>query len=144
MCANESAAQQLSALRKLIAQAEDSFEVSSAPTVDVATPMLRHALRLGAKGIRITPGRPRSHVEYLLQSRWQGVLTVSRDICRHVTTWLKLLTNTIDITIKGVPQEGVIVLAESPADICFLLKTTPAEHGESVSIRIERGIPPRV
>jgi len=129
---------QLMELLKVLSLAEASLEDDSAPAMDVSTPILRHALMVGAEGLRIVPGPKQSCVEYRLRGGWQEMFILEAAISRHVTTWFKLLTGNVDISKKGIPQEGFIVLTGNPSGTRFLLKTEPVEHGESVSISFER------
>lgn len=127
----------LSALLKVLDESAASSGDSRTQGAMIAASILAHAREEKASEVRLTPGRWRTLVEYRLGDQRRPIFELERSSGRALVIHFKLLTNTLDITKRDAPQEGVFRIDEPQlAGLGFHLLTSPVEHGEAAAIQI--------
>ena len=123
------------ALDELVADGE--LDENAAPIIRLVTMLITQAVNMRASDIHIEPMANRVRVRY----RIDGVCVERDNIPKRmqgpVLNRLKIMAK-IDLAQRRVPQDGRIQLPIAGTQIDFRVSALPANHGESIVLRILR------
>ena len=111
-------------------------DTGEAPIIKLATMMLLEAYNMRASDIHIEP------LEKVLRVRFRidGVLVETQQppkkLASAIISRLKIMTNTMSIAEKRLPQDGRIQVKMGKKQIDLRVSIIPTTHGESVVMRI--------
>jgi len=109
---------------------------ADAPIIRLVTEMLQEAVNGRASDIHVEPLEKRLRIRY----RIDGVLQESASHPKHlhapILARLKIMTGTMSIDERRVPQDGRIQAKVGSKEIDLRVSTVPTNHGESVVMRI--------
>lgn len=111
-------------------------DTGDAPIIKLATMMLLEAYNMRASDIHIEP------LEKVLRVRFRidGVLVETQQppkkLASAIISRLKIMTNTMSIAEKRLPQDGRIQVKMGKKQIDLRVSIIPTTHGESVVMRI--------
>ena len=111
-------------------------DVGEAPIIKLATMMLLEAYNMRASDIHIEPMEKHLRVRF----RVDGVLIETQQppkkLAAAIISRLKIMTNTMSIAEKRLPQDGRIQVKMGKKQIDLRVSIIPTTHGESVVMRI--------
>jgi type II secretory ATPase GspE/PulE/Tfp pilus assembly ATPase PilB-like protein len=111
-------------------------DTGEAPIIKLATMMLLEAYNMRASDIHIEP------MEKVLRVRFRidGVLVETQQppkkLAAAIVSRLKIMTNTMSIAEKRLPQDGRIQVKMGKKQLDLRVNIIPTTHGESVVMRI--------
>jgi type IV pilus assembly protein PilB len=109
---------------------------ADAPIIKMVQEMLSEAVNNRASDIHVEPLEKRLRIRY----RIDGVLQESASHPKHlhapIMARLKIMTGSMSIDERRVPQDGRIQARVGPKEIDLRVSTVPTNHGESVVMRI--------
>ena len=111
-------------------------DTGEAPIIKLATMMLLEAYNMRASDIHIEPLEKTLRVRF----RIDGVLVETQQppkkLASAIISRLKIMTNTMSIAEKRLPQDGRIQVKMGKKQIDLRVSIIPTTHGESVVMRI--------
>ena len=111
-------------------------DVGDAPIIKLATMMLLEAYNMRASDIHIEPMEKTLRVRF----RIDGVLVETQQppkkLAGAIVSRLKIMTNTMSIAEKRLPQDGRIQVRMGKKQVDLRVSIIPTTHGESVVMRI--------
>ncbi len=111
-------------------------DVGDAPIIKLATMMLLEAYNMRASDIHIEPMEKTLRVRF----RIDGVLVETQQppkkLAGAIVSRLKIMTNTMSIAEKRLPQDGRIQVKMGKKQVDLRVSIIPTTHGESVVMRI--------
>jgi type IV pilus assembly protein PilB len=111
-------------------------DVGDAPIIKLATMMLLEAYNMRASDIHIEPMEKTLRVRF----RIDGVLVETQQppkkLASAIVSRLKIMTNTMSIAEKRLPQDGRIQVKMGKKQLDLRVSIIPTTHGESVVMRI--------
>jgi len=115
---------------------DKSVDANDAPIIKMVSQMLVEAFQLRASDIHIEPLERTMRVRYRIDGVLQEVANHPRKLLSAVISRVKIMTGTMSIAEKRVPQDGRIQLQMGERDLDLRVSTVPTNHGESVVMRI--------
>lgn len=110
---------------------------TEAPIVDLVNEMFNQAHEMRASDIHIEPMEDRIRMRYRIDGRLVEVANHPKKLLGPIVARLKVMSSTMSIAEKRVPQDGRIELdLNDGAHIDPRVSTVPTNHGESVVMRI--------
>ncbi len=127
--------------------AEDAFEVSTgdaeagseaadAPIIRLVYQTLTEAFRLKASDIHIEPLETSVRIRYRLDGKLIHVDTHPKKLLPAIIARLKVMSGSMSIAEKRLPQDGRIQLKMGDKEIDLRVSAVPSNHGESIVMRI--------
>ena len=110
---------------------------ADAPIIKLINQLIGEAVRVRASDVHVEPMADRVRVRYRVDGICLDREQIPKKLQGAVTARLKLMAG-IDIAEKRIPQDGRIKLTVGGKDIDFRVSSCPANHGESVVLRILR------
>jgi type II secretion system protein E len=111
-------------------------DTGEAPIIKLATMMLLEAYNMRASDIHIEPMEKTLRVRF----RIDGVLVETQQppkkLASAIVSRLKIMTNTMSIAEKRLPQDGRIQVKMGKKQLDLRVSIIPTTHGESVVMRI--------
>ncbi|MCH5284529.1 MAG: type II/IV secretion system protein, partial [Akkermansiaceae bacterium] len=108
-----------------------------APIIELIDNMFNEAHGMRASDIHIEPMEDRVRVRYRVDGRLIEVANHPKKLLGSIVARIKVMSSTMSIAEKRVPQDGRIELdLKSGAHIDLRVSTVPSNHGESVVMRI--------
>jgi type II secretory ATPase GspE/PulE/Tfp pilus assembly ATPase PilB-like protein len=107
-----------------------------APIIRLVLQMLTEALRLKASDIHIEPLETSVRVRYRLDGKLVHVDSHPKKLLPAIIARLKVMSGTMSIAEKRLPQDGRIQLKMADKDIDLRVSSVPSNHGESIVMRI--------
>lgn len=111
-------------------------EDADAPVIQLVNDILVDAFKLGASDIHIEPLELTVRVRF----RLDGKLIVSgehpKKLLPAIIARLKVMTSTMKIAEKRLPQDGRIQMSVGGKDVDLRVSSVPSNHGESIVMRI--------
>jgi type IV pilus assembly protein PilB len=115
---------------------EGAATEADAPIIKLVAEMLQEAVNSRASDIHVEPLEKRLRIRY----RIDGVLAEAASHPKHlhapILARLKIMTGSMSIDERRVPQDGRIQAKVGNKDIDLRVSTVPTNHGESVVMRI--------
>ena len=127
--------------------AEDAFQVSTgdseagaesndAPIIRLVQQTLTEAFRLRASDIHIEPLETSVRIRYRLDGKLIQVDTHPKKLLPAIIARLKVMSGTMSIAEKRLPQDGRIQLKMGEKEVDLRVSSVPSNHGESIVMRI--------
>jgi type II secretory ATPase GspE/PulE/Tfp pilus assembly ATPase PilB-like protein len=107
-----------------------------APIIKLVMQSLTEAFRLRASDIHIEPLETSVRVRYRLDGKLVHVDTHPKKLLPAIIARLKVMSGTMSIAEKRLPQDGRIQLKMGEKEVDLRVSTVPSNHGESVVMRI--------
>ena len=111
-------------------------EAGDAPIIRLCSQLLLEAFQVRASDIHIEPLDHTIRVRYRIDGVLQEVATHPRKLLSAIISRIKIMTGTMSIAEKRLPQDGRIQIKIGDKDIDLRVSTVPTNHGESVVMRI--------
>ena len=125
------------ALEKYYPEKQEKSDNEEAPIIELIDNMFNDAHTMRASDIHIEPMEDRVRVRYRVDGRLVEVANHPKKLLGSMVARLKVMSSTMSIAEKRVPQDGRIELdLKSGAHIDLRVSTVPSNHGESVVMRI--------
>ncbi|MEI6176976.1 MAG: GspE/PulE family protein [Verrucomicrobiota bacterium] len=129
------------------ARSQDGFSVSSsdseagdtgddAPIIRLVLQMLSEAFRVRASDIHIEPLETSVRIRYRLDGKLIHVDTHPKKLLPAIIARLKVMSGTMSIAEKRLPQDGRIQLKMGEKEVDLRVSSVPSNHGESIVMRI--------
>ncbi|MGJ8633815.1 MAG: GspE/PulE family protein [Luteolibacter sp.] len=127
--------------------AEDAFQVATgdseagtesndAPIIRLVQQTLTEAFRLKASDIHIEPLETSVRIRYRLDGKLIHVDTHPKKLLPAIIARLKVMSGTMSIAEKRLPQDGRIQLKMGEKEVDLRVSSVPSNHGESIVMRI--------
>ncbi len=116
------------------ADAEDT--IGDAPVIRLVLQMLSEAFRVRASDIHIEPLETSVRVRYRLDGKLIHVDTHPKKLLPAIIARLKVMSGTMSIAEKRLPQDGRIQLKMGLKEVDLRVSSVPSNHGESIVMRI--------
>jgi general secretion pathway protein E len=100
--------------------------------------LLRGAATVHASDLHLTPSSDRIRLTYRVHGNLHDVAEVAAELGPLIVTRVKVLAG-LDVFLRGVPQDGRLVIDLDGRIIEARVSTLPVESGERVVLRIVRG-----
>lgn len=110
---------------------------TEAPIIELVDDMFNEAHEMRASDIHIEPMEDRVRLRFRVDGRLVEVATHPKKLLGPIVARLKVMSTTMSIAEKRVPQDGRIELdLKDGCHIDLRVSTVPTNHGESVVMRI--------
>lgn len=116
--------------------AEAGADASDAPIIKLVQQTLTEAFRLKASDIHIEPLETSVRIRYRLDGKLIHVDTHPKKLLPAIVARLKVMSGTMSIAEKRLPQDGRIQLKMGSKEIDLRVSSVPSNHGESIVMRI--------
>ena len=123
-------------------QAEDEIQIDGsenegdAPIIKMVTMLLVEAQKMRASDIHLEPLEKRFRVRFRVDGVLHEVQNPPKKLQTAIVSRLKIMSGTMSIAEKRLPQDGRIQVKIGPKQIDLRVSTIPTNHGESVVMRI--------
>ncbi len=107
-----------------------------APIIRLVLQMLSEAFRVRASDIHIEPLETSVRVRYRLDGKLIHVDTHPKKLLPAIIARLKVMSGTMSIAEKRLPQDGRIQLKMGVKEVDLRVSSVPSNHGESIVMRI--------
>jgi type IV pilus assembly protein PilB len=107
-----------------------------APIIRLVMQMLSEAFRVRASDIHIEPLETSVRVRYRLDGKLVHVDTHPKKLLPAIIARLKVMSGTMSIAEKRLPQDGRIQLKMGDKEVDLRVSSVPSNHGESIVMRI--------
>ncbi len=109
---------------------------ADAPIIRLVSELLAEAVNGRASDIHIEPLEKRLRVRYRIDGVLHEVASHPKHLHAPIMARLKIMTGSMSIDERRVPQDGRIQAKVGSKDIDLRVSTVPTNHGESVVMRI--------
>lgn len=116
--------------------AEGGADADDAPIIRLVMQLLTEAFRLRASDIHIEPLETSVRVRYRLDGKLVHVDTHPKKLLPAIIARLKVMSGTMSIAEKRLPQDGRIQLKMGDKEVDLRVSSVPSNHGESIVMRI--------
>ncbi|MEO0018475.1 MAG: hypothetical protein RLZZ522_1758 [Verrucomicrobiota bacterium] len=116
--------------------AEAGAEGDDAPIIRLVFQTLTEAFRLRASDIHIEPLETSVRIRYRLDGKLVEVDNHPKKLLPAVIARLKVMSGTMSIAEKRLPQDGRIQLKMGDKEVDLRVSSVPSNHGESIVMRI--------
>jgi type IV pilus assembly protein PilB len=116
--------------------AEAGVAGDDAPIIRLVMQLLTEAFRLRASDIHIEPLETSVRVRYRLDGKLVHVDTHPKKLLPAIIARLKVMSGTMSIAEKRLPQDGRIQLKMGDKEVDLRVSSVPSNHGESIVMRI--------
>ena len=113
-----------------------SAEDSDAPIIRLVQHMLSEALRMRCSDIHIEPLETSVRIRYRIDGKLMEVDNHPKKLLPAIIARLKVMSGTMSIAEKRLPQDGRIQLKAAEKEIDLRVSSVPSNHGESIVMRI--------
>jgi type II secretory ATPase GspE/PulE/Tfp pilus assembly ATPase PilB-like protein len=107
-----------------------------APIIRLVLQTLSEAFRLRASDIHIEPMETSVRIRYRLDGKLVHVDTHPKKLLPAIIARLKVMSGTMSIAEKRLPQDGRIQLKMGEKEVDLRVSSVPSNHGESIVMRI--------
>ncbi len=107
-----------------------------APIIKMVTTLLLEAYKMKASDIHLEPLERSFRVRFRVDGVLQEMSSPPKKLQAAILSRLKIMTGTMSIAEKRLPQDGRIQVKMGKAAIDLRVSTIPTVHGESVVMRI--------
>ncbi len=115
---------------------EGAATESDAPIIKLVAEMLQEAVNSRASDIHVEPLEKKLRIRYRIDGVLQEVASHPKHLHAPILARLKIMTGSMSIDERRVPQDGRIQAKVGAKDIDLRVSTVPTNHGESVVMRI--------
>ena len=114
----------------------ESTSDADAPVIRLVMSSLMEAFKMRASDIHIEPLEKDLRVRYRIDGVLHDVEHHPKKLHSSIIARLKIMTNTMSIDEKRIPQDGRIQLKFQDKELDLRVSVLPTSHGESVVMRI--------
>ncbi len=107
-----------------------------APIIKMVTMMLLEAYNTRTSDIHLEPLEKRFRVRFRIDGVLQEMLNPPKKLQSAITSRLKIMTGSMSIAEKRLPQDGRIQVKIGAKQVDLRVSTIPTSHGESIVMRI--------
>jgi len=118
------------------AEGAESASAEDAPIIKLVNQTLADAVRQGVSDIHIEPLEKTLRVRYRLDGKLFEAANHPKRLLPAVIARLKVMSRTMKISEKRIPQDGRIQLQIGGREIDLRVSSVPSNHGESIVMRI--------
>lgn len=111
-------------------------KVDTAPVIKMVTLLLLEAYKSRASDIHIEPLEKKLRVRFRIDGVLQEMQSPPRKLAAAIISRLKIMSGTMSIAEKRLPQDGRIQVKLGDKSIDLRVSIIPTVHGESVVMRI--------
>ncbi len=111
-------------------------EDGDAPIIRLVQQMLVDAFKMRASDIHIEPMENRLRIRYRVDGKLVEVATHPKKLLSPIIARLKVMSTTMSIAEKRLPQDGRIQLDLGGKQVDLRVSSVPSNHGESIVMRI--------
>ncbi len=111
-------------------------EKGDAPIVRMVSLLLLEAHKLGASDIHLEPLERSFRVRFRIDGVLQEMQSPPKKLQSAIISRLKIMTGTMSIAEKRLPQDGRIQVKMGKRSIDLRVSTVPTNHGESMVMRL--------
>ncbi len=111
-------------------------EGDDAPIIRLVMQLLTEAFRVRASDIHIEPLETSVRIRYRLDGKLIHVDTHPKKLLPAIIARLKVMSGTMSIAEKRLPQDGRIQLKMGDKEVDLRVSSVPSNHGESIVMRI--------
>jgi type IV pilus assembly protein PilB len=115
---------------------DQAAEGGDAPIIKMVTMLLLEAYKLRASDIHLEPLEKRFRVRFRMDGVLHEMQNPPKKLQSAVISRLKIMTGSMSIAEKRLPQDGRIQVKIGKKSIDLRVSTVPTNHGESVVMRI--------
>ncbi len=115
---------------------EGATTEADAPIIKMVSEMLSEAVNNRASDIHVEPLEKRLRIRYRIDGVLQEAASHPKHLHAPIMARLKIMTGSMSIDERRVPQDGRIQAKVGAKDIDLRVSTVPTNHGESVVMRI--------
>jgi type IV pilus assembly protein PilB len=109
---------------------------ADAPIIRMVSMLLIEAHRLGASDVHLEPLDKKFRVRFRIDGVLQEMQAPPKRLQSAIVSRLKIMTGSMSIAEKRLPQDGRIQVKISRKPIDLRVSTIPTNHGESVVMRV--------
>ncbi len=109
---------------------------ADAPIIRMVSMLLIEAHRVGASDIHLEPMDKKFRVRFRIDGVLQEMQAPPKRLQSAITSRLKIMTGSMSIAEKRLPQDGRIQIKIKKKPIDLRVSTIPTNHGESVVMRV--------
>ncbi len=121
---------------KVMDGAEGGDEGGDAPVIRLVAQMLQDAYQAKASDIHIEPMENEVRIRYRVDGALHKVAEHPLRLLSAMVSRIKIMTGTMSIAEKRVPQDGRIRVTVGDKDLDLRVSTVPTSNGESIVMRI--------
>jgi len=110
--------------------------VEDAPIIRMVSMLLVEAHRLGASDIHLEPLDKKLQVRFRIDGVLREMQAAPKRLQSAIVSRLKIMTGSMSIAEKRLPQDGRIQVKISGKPIDLRVSTIPTNHGESIVLRV--------
>lgn len=114
----------------------DDAGEGDAPIIKMVTTLLLEAYKIKASDIHLEPLEKSFRVRFRIDGVLQEMQSPPKKLQAAIISRLKIMTGTMSIAEKRLPQDGRIQVKVGKSAIDLRVSTVPTVHGESVVMRI--------
>lgn len=107
-----------------------------APIIKLVLQLLSEAFRVRASDIHIEPLETSVRIRYRIDGKLVHVDTHPKKLLPAIIARLKVMSGTMSIAEKRLPQDGRIQLRMGDKEVDLRVSSVPSNHGESIVMRI--------
>jgi len=107
-----------------------------APIISLVQDILTEAFQLKVSDIHIEPLETMIRVRYRLDGKLMEMAQHPKKLLPAIVTRLKVMSGTMDIAEKRLPQDGRIQITVNGKGVDLRVSSVPSNHGESIVMRI--------
>ena len=111
-------------------------DTADAPIIKMVTMMLVEAYNMRASDIHLEPLEKRFRVRFRIDGVLVEMTNPPKKLQSAITSRLKIMTGSMSIAEKRLPQDGRIQVKMGKRQIDLRVSTIPTSHGESIVMRI--------
>ncbi len=115
---------------------EEGAEANDAPIIKLVSTMLVEAFKMKASDIHIEPMEKSLRIRYRVDGKLLEVANHPRRLLPAIIARLKVMSGTMKISEKRLPQDGRIQIQVGGRDVDLRVSSVPSNHGESIVMRI--------
>ena len=114
----------------------EAAESEAAPVVKLVNVLIAEAVKGGASDIHIEPSEKRVRVRYRIDGACVEKLFPPKNMHNAVASRIKLMTKSMDIAERRVPQDGKFKIRFADREIDFRISILPLIYGEKIVMRV--------
>lgn len=111
-------------------------EEGDAPVIRLVSQTIVEAFKMRASDIHIEPMENRLRIRFRVDGKLIEVATHPKKLLSPIIARLKVMSSTMSIAEKRLPQDGRIQMDLGDKQVDFRVSSVPSNHGESIVMRI--------
>ncbi len=115
---------------------EEDIDENDAPIIKLVSHILVEAFKMRASDIHIEPLETSLRVRYRVDGKLMEIDNHPRKLLPAIVARLKVMSGTMSIAEKRLPQDGRIQIQVSGKEVDLRVSSVPSNHGESIVMRI--------